>query len=156
MSMREKAKSMWEKSQMSVGKAMSSAVTNLAGYVSSMWNKNSEPENPGNLLTGVPISVPKPMEGNEVGDKPVEITNTNINEQGEKVTTSYFINADNTNSIAKTTFEIGNNRLDSVPNLVYKSIVNGETVLVVIDPPILEILGIDIETMRIALKTENR
>ena len=83
MSMREKAKSMWEKSQMSVGKAMSSAVTNLAGYVSSMWNKNSEPENPGNLLTGVPISVPKPMEGNEVGDKPVEITNTNINEQGD-------------------------------------------------------------------------
>ena len=54
MSMREKAKSMWEKSQMSVGKAMSSAVTNLAGYVSSMWNKNSETGNQGDLLTGKP------------------------------------------------------------------------------------------------------
>ena len=98
--------------------------------------------------------IPTPMEGNE-GDKPVEITTTNIDENGEKVITSHLINADNPNSISETLFKIGNNRLDSVPNLVYKSIINGETVLVVIDPTILETLGTDRDTMKEALKTEN-
>ena len=227
--MREKAKSMWEKSQMSVGKAMSSAVTNLAGYVSSMWNKNSETGNQGNLLIGKPEnpnnqhiieprtestishtitnpvenpenpkpgdfltiqwnegtvantasitptisgdtsarSIRKGMEGgindtltettvnDNVVYEPVKQFSYYINEEGKLTEGSYLINADNPNPIAKILFAIGNGRLDLVPNLVHESTVNGETVLVVIDPPILEILGIDIETMRIALKTEN-
>ena len=173
MSMYEKAKSILGKAeevfQMPAKKAMLSVINILTRHFSKeevtttgdpKWNEGTV-ANTASITPTISVeesgiqSDRKGMEGGVDTNKPVKQITRYIDNDGKLTEGSYLINADNTNPIDEILFAIGNGLPDSVPNSVHKSTVNGETVLVVIDPPILEILGIDIKTMRIALKTEN-